>query len=395
MCPETPDTPDTNESASHFIREMIDADMASNRWGGKVVTRFPPEPTGYLHIGHAKAFGLSFGLAAESVDEALWVAFTLASEPNFPVQLGAPSEAEVTGMQMQILDRPSDAALAPVKSKWCDKWVNDEKDRFTGEQLVRASQPYRAEDGYGITIKDGEIVLTWAVPFTQVAFSTEPSNEAGNVSVIFAFQDGTRVSMRSFDAALGSDPYRGPFFTYQFLVDAELVHVLGTSALEAVRLEFGSGRQEDVEYTGSGTADDLLRHGACLAQQVEVGASPSVEASSDVPDGGVDGGSGADEGSGAALDRSNPGDGEGSTRLMGDAPPPEPTGVLQGPKKAFLASAIASGVLAGAAFGTSAYLRSDFDKDPNDRKRQNVNAAYFSSIGLGVVCVTFTGLVVF
>jgi glutaminyl-tRNA synthetase len=65
MCPETPDTPDTNESASHFIREMIDADMASNRWGGKVVTRFPPEPTGYLHIGHAKAFGLSFGLAAE------------------------------------------------------------------------------------------------------------------------------------------------------------------------------------------------------------------------------------------------------------------------------------------------------------------------------------------
>src|ERR1700743_1775841 len=48
-----------------FVRRIVTDDQRTGKWKGRVATRFPPEPNGYLHIGHAKSICLNFGIAEE------------------------------------------------------------------------------------------------------------------------------------------------------------------------------------------------------------------------------------------------------------------------------------------------------------------------------------------
>ncbi|MCB2156403.1 glutamine--tRNA ligase/YqeY domain fusion protein [bacterium] len=63
--PSNSEAAETKSSGKDFVRTKVEEDRRAGKWDGRVVTRFPPEPNGFLHIGHAKSICLNFGIAAE------------------------------------------------------------------------------------------------------------------------------------------------------------------------------------------------------------------------------------------------------------------------------------------------------------------------------------------
>ncbi len=128
-----------NEAKNNFIYQEIEADLASGKNGGAVLTRFPPEPNGYLHIGHAKSICLNFG-AARDFDGACNLRFDDTNPVKEDVEYVDSIQEDIKWLGFQWKGEPRYASdYFQQIYEWAIKLIKDGKayvDHQTAEQIA-------------------------------------------------------------------------------------------------------------------------------------------------------------------------------------------------------------------------------------------------------------------
>ncbi|MFO0752539.1 MAG: glutamine--tRNA ligase/YqeY domain fusion protein [Thermodesulfovibrionales bacterium] len=181
----------------HFIRALIAEDMRTGKYGGRLMTRFPPEPNGYLHIGHAKSVCLNFGLAGE-----------FGGVCNFRFDDTNPSKEEVEYVEAIQQD------VRWLGFDWDDRlyYASDYFERLYGYAvvLIKAGKAYVC-DLTSEQIREYRGTLT--APGKESPYRTRSVEE--NLDLFGRmrkgeFEDGSRVLRAKIDMASGNINMRDP-----------------------------------------------------------------------------------------------------------------------------------------------------------------------------------------
>jgi glutaminyl-tRNA synthetase len=188
---------DTPVPASNFIRTIVDEDLKTGKFGGRLMTRFPPEPNGYLHIGHAKSICLNFGLARE-----------FGGLCNFRFDDTNPSKEEVEYVES------IEADVRWLGFDWSDRlyYASDYFDKlyYYAVQLIREGKAYVCDLSAG-QIREFRGTLT--APGKDSPYRNRSTDE--NLDLFERmrageFEDGARVLRAKIDMASGNINMRDP-----------------------------------------------------------------------------------------------------------------------------------------------------------------------------------------
>ncbi len=213
-----------------FIRRVVEEDKATNKWGGRVATRFPPEPNGHLHIGHAKSICLNFGIAEE-----------YGGTCNLRYDDTNPSKEEeeyVKGIEADVRW----LGFSPTNVVWASNYFGTMYD-FAVE-LIKKGLAY-VDDQDADAIRKGRGTLT--APGMNSPFRDRPVEE--NLALFDKmrkgdFPDGSRVLRAKIDMASNNINLRDPVM-YRVLHEAH--HNTGTKWCIYPMYDWAHGFEDSIE----------------------------------------------------------------------------------------------------------------------------------------------------